>query len=228
MTYIPDHPRAEEAMRRWDELKQGRGQHEADWEELARLIRPQRGGFVSAMPDGGATAAKPLSSAPIVAQSNFVSGLYGAMMNPSNKWFGLKVSDPAMAERQEVKLWQDMAAARVLSSFGPQVSPFYSAGIQLFADVASFGNSAQYDEVVRSESRIMDVTLSLAEVVCEIDAFGRVVEVAGELGGRVQDLLAPCFRDPRLAQGCAGAARQALAVGICLREGQEPGARGRL
>jgi hypothetical protein len=65
-------PRAVEAERRWDELKALRAPHEQDWEDLARLIRPQRGGFATANPALPRTD-KPLSSEPIIAQSNFGS-----------------------------------------------------------------------------------------------------------------------------------------------------------
>ncbi|WP_347137533.1 portal protein [Paracoccus sp. SSK6] len=40
-----NHPAAKDAMDRWSELKTLRGGHESDWEDIARLIRPQRGGF---------------------------------------------------------------------------------------------------------------------------------------------------------------------------------------
>ncbi|WP_226783181.1 portal protein [Oceaniglobus trochenteri] len=173
---IEKDPRAEEAMRRWTELKQDRTQFEGDWEDIARLIRPQRGGFRT---DSSVqrTLQKPLSSAPIVAQSNFASGLYGALTNPANKWMGLQTSDPELNDFQPMKEWLDDATRRVLASFRPAVSPFYSAAIQLYSDIAAFGNAAQYDELVTAERKIMDVTLSLSEVVWDIDAFGRVTEV---------------------------------------------------
>lgn len=165
----------EEAIRRWDELKGTRAHYEGDWESIARLIRPQRGGFASADPSR-VRDEKPLSSAPIVAQSNFSAGLYGTLTNPANKWFALASQDPDLNKFQPMKLWLDACSHRILASFMPSTSPFYSAATQLFADIASFGNAAQYDEVRLEERKILDVTLSLAEVVFDIDAFGRVNE----------------------------------------------------
>lgn len=176
MSYIPKDPRADAAIRRWDELKGARSHHEQDWEELARLIRPQRGGFVSANP-GAHRDDKPLSSAPIVAQSNFASGLYGTMTNPANRWMALALEDQALATWGPVRSWLDLASNRVLTSFQPSVSPFYSSSVQLFGDISTFGNAAQYDEVRQAEGRILDITLSLAEVCYDIDGFGRVIEV---------------------------------------------------
>lgn len=176
MTTIPKDPRAEEAIRRWDELKSARSHHERDWEELARLIRPQRGGFVGADP-ARYRDEKPLSSDPIIAQEYFSAGLYGTLTNPANRWMGVEVDDPDLAAWQPVKEWQDLVSWRILKSFSPAVSTFYDTTVQLFGDLATFGNGFNYDEVRESERRILDMTISLAEVVYEIDAFGRVVEI---------------------------------------------------
>lgn len=178
-------PRAEEAIRRWGEMKSARAAHEADWEELARLIRPQRGSFTAANP-GQHRDEKPLSSAPIIAQEYFASGLYGTLTNPANRWMTLQVEDEDLVQVQEVKEWQDVCSRRVLSSFGPDVSSFYSSAMQAYGDITTFGNASHYDEVRTSDRRIMDVTLSLAEVCFDIDAFGEVVEVVRKftLSGR--------------------------------------------
>lgn len=169
-------PRAELAARRWSELKTARSWHEQLWEDIARLMRPGRGGFGLDDPSGR-TIEKPLSSAPIHANDNFAAGLYGTLTNPANRWFGFKTNDGDLNAWHDARLWLDHVTDRVLASFGPSVSPFYSATTQVFSDLSSFGNGAQYDEVVLSERRILDVTLSLAEVVFEIDGFGRVCEV---------------------------------------------------
>lgn len=169
-------PEAEAAIRRWSELKADRARHEGDWEAIAQLIRPQRGGFSSDDPTGRMLE-KPLSSAPIMAQVNFSSGLYGTLTNPANRWFGFATDDEDLNAWHPMKLWLDAVTTRVLNSFGPSVATFYPATTQVFSDLAAFGNAAQYDEVVPEARKIMDVTLSLAEVVYDIDAFGQVGEV---------------------------------------------------
>lgn len=171
-----NHPAAEEAASRWAELKRERQSHEALWEDIARLMRPQRGGFGLDDP-GTRELEKPLSSAPIHAQSNFAAGLYGTLTNPANRWFGFRTNDPDLNAWQPAKLWMDTVTDRVLASFAPSVSPFYSASSQTFGDLSAFGNSVQYDEAVPAEQKILDITLSLAEAVWSIDGFGRVNEV---------------------------------------------------
>jgi hypothetical protein len=186
---IENDPRAKDAQQRWGELKSDRTRHEQDWEEIARLIRPQRGGF-SLSDASTRTMEKPLSSAPAMALNNLAAGLYGTLTNPATRWMGMTTPDPALNDSQEARVWLDTVSSRILASFQPAISPFYSAGIQLFSDICAFGNSAQYDEILPSERKIMDVTLSLAEVCWDIDAFGRVNQVVRKFGLKARAAIA--------------------------------------
>ena len=172
---LPHDEEAILARTRWDELKTDRTADESDWEAIARFIRPQRRGFVGSDPSLR-RAEKPLSSAPIMAAINFSSGLYGTLTNPANRWMRLTMGGGA-GDSPEMRRWLDVVTDRILASFRPAVSPFYSSVNQLFADITSFGNAAQYDELREQKRRIVDVTLSLAEIVFEVDADGEVVEV---------------------------------------------------
>ncbi len=168
-------PRHEQAERRWNELKTARSQHEELWEEISRLMNPTRGGFRTSDP-GGRTIEKPLSSAPIHANDNFAAGLYGTLTNPANRWFGFRTNNLDLNNWHEGRLWLDHVTDRVLASFGAQISPFYSATTQTFSDLTSFGNAPQYDEFSPGKRKIMDVALSLGEVVWDIDGYGQVCE----------------------------------------------------
>ena len=169
-------PRAQECIRRWGDLKTERSRFEADWEDIARLIRPQRGGF--GLSDAATRdLSKPLSSEPIQAQSAFASGIYYAITNPANRWAGLETPDYDLNNWKPMAEWNDRATRTVLNSFRPEVSAFYSATFQAYSDLAAFGNAAGYDEIDTGNRKFVDVTLSLAEVVYDIDAHGRVVEV---------------------------------------------------
>lgn len=173
---IEKDPRAQLAIRRWDELRQERARFEPDWNDIARLIRPQRGGFGHGEV-GDRTLEKPLNSQPIMDQQNFSANLFGTLNNEANKWMGLTFEDPDLNRFKTTKEWLDAASARTLASFRSSVSSFYPATVQLYSDIAAFGNGAQYDELVLDRRRFMDVTVSLAEVVWDIDAWGEVSEV---------------------------------------------------
>jgi hypothetical protein len=202
---------AKAAIQRWYELKTDRHDHEAMWEDIARLIRPQRGGFKL---DDHRTRdhEKPLSSAPIHAHGNFAAGLYGTLTNPANRWFGFRTDDEDLNNWHPMRQWLDMVSRRVLASFLPSTSTFYTSAIQVFSDMAAFGNAAQYEETDLAEKRILDITLSLAEVCFDIDAHGQVCEVVrkfklkpmaavrafqgkGRLPGKLEDMAAKGNQD---------------------------------
>ena len=178
-------PRAQQILRRWDELKADRGHHERDWEDMARLIRPQRGGF-SAGDASQRSREKPLSSAPITAHSQFASSLYSTLINPTNRWMSFQTVDDELNKYHPMKEWLYACSSIVLASFRPSMSSFYKANIQLFGDVSLFGNAVQYEEMDELEQFFNDVTLSLSEVVFEIDGHGRVVEVVRKFQMRAE------------------------------------------
>ncbi len=195
--------RAEADIARWSDLKSARSEHEQMWEAIAHLFRPQRGGFGLSDP-AGRRHEKPLSSAPIHAQNNFSAGLYGTLSNPANPWCGLETNDPNDLKVHEHALWLDIASRIVLASFQPSVSTFYTAAQQVYGDIAAFGNAAQYDEVIDAERKILDITISLSEIVYEVDGWGRVCEVVRKFMLTPEQALG-MFRDdadqlpPRLA-----------------------------
>lgn len=164
------------AERRWNELKTDRSQHEAIWRDTARIFRPYLGGFGLDDP-AGRSIEKPLSSVPIYAADSFAATLYGTMTNPANRWFGFQSDDDDVNANPDAKAWMDAVTSRVLTSFGPSVSPYYATAMQVFGSLVVLGNAAEYDELIPSEQKIMDVSVSLAEIVVDIDAWGRVVEV---------------------------------------------------
>lgn len=199
-TFHLSDPRAAMAAQRWDDLKTERSKDELDWEDIARLIRPQRGGFKQ-HDFTGRRMDKPLSSAPVVANSNMAAGLYGTLTNPANRWMSMGTLDPDLAQWQPFKEWADAVSNRILASFRPGNASFYPSAIQVFSDLAAFGNAPSYDELQASEQRIMDVTLSLAEVVWDIDAFGQVVEVVRKFMWKPR-MIVEAFRDvpPKVAE----------------------------
>lgn len=169
------HPQAMAARQRWEDLRQGRIPHETDWTDIARLIRPQRGGFST----DTATVrqmTKALSSEPMMAHSNFAAGIYAGITNPATTWGGLATPDEDLNRWPPFAEWLDRQSRKIHNSFSPAMSSFYSSAYQAYADLAAFGNAAGYDQIDRTRRKFVDVTLSLAEVVVDIDFHGRVNE----------------------------------------------------
>lgn len=170
-----NHPSAKAAMESWSRLKSARAKDEQDWEDIARLIRPQRGGFGLSDP-GNREMEKPLSSEPIQAAASFAAGIYAGITNPANRWFGLETPDEEFNKWQPMAEWNDICTRRVFASFGPSLSSFYSSTFQAYSDIAAFGNAVAYDEFDPSQRKFLDLTHSLSEVVFDVDGWGRVWE----------------------------------------------------
>jgi len=119
---IPHHEHARAAISRWEQLKSDRSRHETLWNEIARLIRPQRGDFGR---DNYANRDldKPLSSAPLVASSNFAAGLYGTLTKPGNRWMVLTVDEEALSQHKPTALGLGAATSRDLGKFQAVLSP---------------------------------------------------------------------------------------------------------
>ena len=164
------------AQSRWTDLKTARAQHEALWTQLARYFRPQLGGFGFDDP-AARSIEKPVSSGAIFAAESFAAGLYGTLSNPAEQWFRFETNDEDLNAWMPARRWMDVVTARVLASFGPSISNYYSTAVQTFTALSVLGNAAEYDEVVESEGQIMDVSVGLGEIVVDIDYFGRVCEV---------------------------------------------------
>ncbi len=168
-------PIAKDIIDRWRMLKADRSHYEGDWEEIDRLMSLHEAGSYTASDIGGRQRReKPLSSTPAMALQNFASGLYGALISPTTRWMGLVASDPELRGWKPMLDWQEQVTDRVLASFRPAVSPFYTAAQQVMTELAGKGNAVQYDEEMPGRGQIMDMTMSLAEIVWEIDGLGRV------------------------------------------------------
>lgn len=166
----------QQAMRRWEDLKLHRGTVDAEREEIARFFDPYASGFQVQQTPGQWTGRGLLNSFPVVARINAQSGLYGTLNNPANRWFALSVPDKALASWQPVAEWLDFATGRLVQSFTPAVSSFYSATMTTYGDVVTFGNAVQYDELRLEERRIMDKAIPLGQVVFDVDHWGAVSE----------------------------------------------------
>ena len=176
-TIMENEDRAKAAIARWGEGKSDpeRSRSEQDWDDIAGLIRPQRGGFTMGH-SADRKQDKPLSSVPVMANGSHAAGLYAAITNPASRWAGLQTPDKDFNAWQPMAEWLDTVERRVMNSFSASMSGFYPASYQAYADISAFGNACAYDEMDTNNRKFIDVTLSLSEFVVWIDFHGRVDE----------------------------------------------------
>lgn len=170
------HPVARQTIDRWGELRSDRSRFEADWEDISWLIQPTSGGFGLTDPQER-DRKKALSSEPLMAAASMKAGIYSALTNPATEWSRLEPMDPDLAAWQPMAEWIDLANRRVMASFRPDVSSFYSSSLQMYGNIVSFGTGIGYDQLEPDTRRFLDVSLNLAECCITVDGHGRVDEL---------------------------------------------------
>lgn len=166
--------RAVKIIERYQKLKSARSNHEGEWQAVAEYTRPLRNEFLGRKVPGDRRFSRTFDSSPLIAVDNFASGIYGMMTNPANRWFGLAMEDEDLNEYEPVRDWLYDTETRILNSFGPQVSRFYSVIPMLYADLACFGTAVFYSEEQIGAARINDQVRALSECVIDENEYGEV------------------------------------------------------
>lgn len=164
----------QELILHWNKLKAERGQFERTWQEVADYVRPLRAEFTAMRTPGEKRNAHIYDATPLMAADSFAGGIYGMMTNPANRWFALRLQDDELNEFDPVRDWLYDIETRILHSFGPQVSRFYSVLPSMYADLACFGTAVFYSEEIPGQGRINDNVRPLSECVIAESAYGDV------------------------------------------------------
>lgn len=171
---MPD-TRAVELIRRQERLAAERAPLEAEWREIARLVRPLRGEFAVASGSGTSRQGRAFGTTSdrmtdvydgtaIQAADNLASGLWGSLTNSANAWFQLRHPIDELNDEQEVKLWLDAVTKRMLSALAGDGQRFYARAIELYGDLVSFGTAAFHMEEDPARGRMLYSTRHLAEI----------------------------------------------------------------
>lgn len=154
---------AELIVERWGKLKGARGNYEATWQEIAEYTRPLRNEFLGSTTAGAKRNQKIFDSTALTSVDNFGGGIYGMMTNPANRWLAVRVADEDMNDYDPVRDWLYEVDTRILNSFGPQVSNFYSQLPAYYCDLVSFGTAPFYTEADVGSNGFNDSCRSLSE-----------------------------------------------------------------
>ena len=165
---------ATRVVERYSQLKSNRANYESQWQDVAEYTRPIRNEFLGKKTPGDRRYQRTFDASPLLAVDNFASGIYGMMTNPANSWFDLAMDDEDLNDYEPVREWLYDTRGRILQSFGPQVSRFYSVIPMLYADLACFGTAVFYSEEQVGSSRINDTVRALSECCVDENEYGEV------------------------------------------------------
>jgi Bacteriophage head to tail connecting protein len=149
--------------RRLASLRAERMNWQTHWRELADYILPRRGRFLAtpnASTRGDQRNQKIIDSTGTLAARTLASGMMSGITSPARPWFRLTVADPAIADQDEVKIWLDEVAKRMLRVFAK--SNFYNSIAVLYEELSVFG-SAVMMVLEDGEDTIRCQTLTIGE-----------------------------------------------------------------
>lgn len=166
--------RADTIIQRQECLAAERSLLEAQWQEIAELVRPMRADFNMTRMAGEKRQQRIFDSTPGFAADNLAAGLWGMITNSANNWFGLSHPIEEINRDEAVKLWLDEAARRMRNAFSANGQRFYAKAMELYLDQVSFGTGVFYTDEMPDGSGLFFSCRHLAECYISENAYEQV------------------------------------------------------
>jgi hypothetical protein len=134
----------EEHIERLEQRKQFRSTFENHWQELADHILPEHNNIRNRQTAGTKKGITLFDNTAAISCEMLAGALHGMLTNPASQWFGLTMGDRALDVRDDVRLWLEDCADKMLvimnsSNFQPEVHSLYMQEI-------AFGGAAMFIE----------------------------------------------------------------------------------
>lgn len=177
---------AEKLVKRYEELRNGRGVWESHWREIAERIWPdtKEDFFGTSVTDkGGKRQEKVFDSTATIALDRFAAALQSMLTPPSQRWHRLTANDPGLMRQKEVQEWFDLAT-RVLFKRRYIPSANYSANQwKTYKSLGAFGTGPMFIDGFAGQNRYR--TIHLGDIFIEenhqgvVDTVYRRVKMTG-------------------------------------------------
>lgn len=174
---------ADTIIQRQECLASERSLLEAQWQEIAELVRPMRADFnisregawnTTPRMAGEKRQQRVFDSTPGFAADNLAAGLWGMITNSANNWFGLSHPIEEFNRDESVRLWLDEAARRMRNAFSANGQRFYAKAMELYLDQVSFGTGVFYTDEMPDGSGLFFSCRHLAECYISENAYEQV------------------------------------------------------
>ena len=126
-----------DTVRRYLRLKADRANHDDRWEMMAPFLAPSRVGILGQFAPGEKQTRGVYDSTTMMAAETMAHFIAGNVINPSQRWFGYRMRDPAVAQSDSVREWLEECRDRTLKRLA--ASPFYAEGPEALIDYGGFG-----------------------------------------------------------------------------------------
>jgi hypothetical protein len=141
---VTNDSRAQEFMKRQEQLAAQRSNFDSHWQEVARLVLPHKANFTSQSTPGQKRMDHVFDSTPISANERFAAAMQSMLTPATQRWHSLQPIDVGLEDDYEVKAWCDEVTKRM---FGARYSPFAQFGQAIgegFLCFGAFGNTVVF------------------------------------------------------------------------------------
>jgi hypothetical protein len=139
---MPEQP--ELLIARHKSLKAARANFESVWQEIAELVLPRCADFTGKRSPGEKRTEKVYDATAIFANETLAAGLHAMLTNPAVRWFRLRMTDPALNRREEVKAWLETANEAMYADFSSPARGFVAAAHETYLQLGAFGTAPMF------------------------------------------------------------------------------------
>lgn len=166
--------RVDRIIGRWKEGKSNLGTRFSLYDDIARLIRPQRIGFTSEISDGDRRTQEVLDATAALAATQLRANAVSLTVPKSQQWGKAKAADETLDDRQDVREWFDEANRRVHDAIYLARAGFREATDEAFDDLVCFGPSCTWHAEATNRQHQVFKTIHTKHVVTLDNINGRV------------------------------------------------------
>lgn len=149
---------AEKDFRQFQNLQGQRQNFEWFWQRIADYVVPRRGDFTLKRFPGSRRDYAIFDSTAPWALDQLSAGLHSLLTSQALRWFYLRVRNPVLNERPDVKVWLEDTYKRINDVFNDPRSRFQSQIHETYIDLGAFGTAVmfvEHDEGVKFATRFL-------------------------------------------------------------------------
>lgn len=138
-----DKSKVREVLRRWKTAQSNRSVWHNTWEDLARVLLPQRQGFVSQAVNGQPMGTDLYDGTPMVARRGLANAV-GGILRPASGFVQLTAANAALQESDEAAHWLDDTNERLRAEIYAPAARLAQATGEVDDDLVTFGTGVLF------------------------------------------------------------------------------------
>jgi hypothetical protein len=164
-------------VRRYRELREGRGLWNQHWEDLARVMHPSRLGFVTDQQEGDRRAEDIYDGTPLLAARGLANAI-GAMLRPEGQdWWDIKAGDEEDGVDGEGRDWLTGAKKLYQEHLDRPTARFRQAMGECDKDLAVFGTGIVFTNERRELGGLIFQSIPLRDSFVLFNEYGEAIGI---------------------------------------------------